>query len=146
MACYTSKMPVPDEIDVYYDERKPPIRCRSLAEVDTVLDKLNREADPTKDPLAVAIKVFGHEIATGLGTDPTFLCLQIEPCDGEYYLAVREQVEGETRRFYGAGQDSYWQPENMIPLAAARSAVRYFIEHQKRSPSVRWQDWKGRDV
>jgi hypothetical protein len=139
-------MPVPDEINVYYDECKPPIRCRSLQEVDTTLDRLHREADPTKDPLAVAIKVFGHEIDTGLGTDPTFLCLQIEPCDGECYLAVGEQTAGETRTFYGAGQDSYWHPKNLIPLEVARSAVRYFIQHQQRDPSVRWQDWNGRDV
>jgi Immunity protein Imm1 len=136
-------MPVPDEIDVYYDERKPPIRCHSVTEVDAALDKLHREADPTRDPLAVAIKVFGHEIDTGLGTDPTFLCLQIEPCDGEYYLAVGDQTDGKTRMFYGAGQDSYWKPINLIPLEAARSAVRYFIEHQKRSPSLRWHDWNG---
>jgi hypothetical protein len=139
-------MPVPDEIEVYYDERKPPIKCRSIQEVDEALDKLHREADPTKDPLAVAIKVFGHEIDTGLGTDSTFLCLQIEPCDGEFYLAVAEQPKDATRMFYGAGQVSYWKPKNMIPLEVARSAVRYFIEHQKRSPSIRWQDWNGHDV
>ena len=139
-------MPVPDEIDVYYDERRPPIKCRSLAEVDDALDKLHREAAPAKDPLAIAIKVFGHEIDTGLGTDPTFLCLQIEPCDGEHYLAVGEQTEGESRMFYGAGQDNYWHVENLIPLQDARAAIRYFIEHQQRSPSVRWQDWYNRDV
>ncbi len=139
-------MSTPEQIDVYYDDRKPPIRCRSLQEVDAALDKLHSEANQTRDPLAIAIKVFGHEIDTGLGTDATFLCLQIEPCDGEYYLAVGDQTEGETRRFEGAGQDSYWQPKNMIALEAARSAVRYFIEHQQRCPSVRWQNWDGRDV
>jgi len=139
-------MPVPDEIDIYFDEHKPPIRCRSLAEVDAALDKLHREADASNAALAVAIKVFGHEIDTGLGAERTFLCLQIEPCDGEFYLAVGEQTEGETKMFYGAGQDSYWQPKNLVLLEAARSAVRYFIEHQKRSPCVRWQDGNGRDV
>lgn len=139
-------MPLPNEIAVYFDDGKPPIECRSLEEVDAALDKLHREADPKKCPLSVAIKVFGHEIDMGLGTDPTFLCLQIEPCDGEYYLAVGERTDGKTRMFYGAGQDSYWHPKNLIPLAVARSAVRYFIEHQGRSSSVRWQDWNGRDV
>jgi hypothetical protein len=141
-----SKMPIPDKIDVHYDERKPAIRCRSLGEVEAALDKLHREADPRREPLAVAIKVFGHQICMGLGADPTFLCLNIDPCDGEYYLAVGEQTGGETRMFFGAGQDSYWEPKNMIPLEAARSAVRYFIEHQERSPAVRWQDWNDRDV
>ncbi len=118
-------MPVPNEIAVYFDDDRPPVACYSLKEVDAALDKLLREADPTKEPLSVVIKVFGHEIDMGLGTYPTFLCLQIDPCDGEYYLVVGEQTEGETRMFYGAGQDSYWQPKNMIPLEAAR----HFIEH-----------------
>lgn len=138
-------MPVPDEIDVYFRDGKPPIVCHSVQEVDAALDRLHREADP-KHPLAVAIKVFGHEIDLGLGADPTFLCLQIEPCDGEYYLAVGDQTEGGPRMFYGAGQDSYWHPKNLIPLESARSAVRFFIEHQRGSPAVRWQDWDGRDA
>lgn len=139
-------MPAPTEIAVYYDDRQPPVTCRSVAEVDAVLDRLHREVDPQKCPLAVAIKVFGHEIDMGLGADPTFLCLQVEPCDGEYYLAVGQESEGDLRMFFGAGQDSYWHPKNLIPLEDARFAARYFIEHQARSPSVRWQDWDGRDV
>jgi Immunity protein Imm1 len=139
-------LPIPNQIDVYYDESKPPIRCSSLEEVDTALGKLHREADPTEYPLSVAIKVFGHEIDMGLGTDLTFLCLQIEPCDGEYYLAVGDQIDGETRMFYGAGQDSYWEPKNLIPFELDRLAARYFIQYQRRCPFVRWQDWKGRDV
>jgi immunity protein Imm1 of predicted polymorphic toxin system len=139
-------LPIPNRIDIYYADSKPPIRCSSLEEVDAALDKLHHEADPTKCPLTVAIKVFGHEIDMGLGTNRTFIHLQIEPCDGEYYLAVGDEIDGETRRFYGAGQDSYWEPKNLIPLEHARSAVRYFIQHQLRSPEIRWQDWKGRDV
>jgi hypothetical protein len=91
---YTLDMPVPNDIAVYFDEHEKPVTCRSLEEVDTLLDRLHREADPTECSLAVAIKVFGHEIDMGLGTDQTFLCLQIEPCDGEYFLAVGEQTEG----------------------------------------------------
>lgn len=139
-------MPVPDQIDVYFDDSKPAIRCLSIDELKVTLEKLHRGVDPSKDPLALVIKVFGHEIDTGVGADPTFLCLQIDPCDGEYYLAVGNQTEGESRMFYGAGQDSYWPPMNMIPLKAARAAIQYFVEHQKRDPSVRWQAWNGRDV
>lgn len=140
-------MTQPDAIDVYYDERKPPIRCLSIQEVDATLDKLHNEADSAGNALAIAIKVLGHEIDTGVGKDPTFLCLQIEPCDGEYYLAVGEELtEGKTQTFFGAGQDSFWQPKNLIPLKTAREAVRFFIEYQMRSPAVHWQDWEGRDV
>ena len=138
-------MPIPDEISVYFDEGKPPIKCRTLNEVDDVLDELHDGA-VRQGPLAVAVKVFGHEIDLGLGVDSTFLCLQIEPCDGEYYLAVGEKTEGETRAFYGAGQDSYWCPKNLIPIEDARPAVRYFIEHQQPSPLVRWEDCNGCEI
>src|SRR5262245_40866623 len=139
-------MPMPDEIDVYFADRTPPIRCRSLKEVDKALDTLHREVDPTKCPLAVSIRVFGHEVWTGLGVDQSFVCINIEPCDGEFYLTVGEQPAGEAKMFWGASQDSYWNPENMIPYEKARAAVRYFVRHQRRDPSVRWQDWEGRSV
>jgi hypothetical protein len=138
-------MPAPDQSDLYFDERQPPITCGSVQELDAALDRLHGEADPDY-PLAVAIKVFGHEIDMGLGTDPTFLCIQIDPCDGEYYLAVGDKPNGQMRTFCGAGQESYWQAKNLIPLAEARAAARYFVENQSRSPSVRWQNWWEQDV
>lgn len=139
-------MPVPDEVEVYFDEQSPPIFCHSLKEVDATLDKLHREADPSADPRAIAIKVFGHEFGIGLGTERVFIHLQIDPCDGEYYLPIGERTEGETQRFYGAGQDSYWEQKNLIPVEAARAAALYFIEHQELDPSVRWQYWDGEEV
>lgn len=139
-------MPIPDEISIHFDDAQPPIRCHSIQEVDATLDALHRNALGKTPPLTVAIEVFGHEVDLGLGTDPTFLHLQIQPCDGEYYLAVGDLTEGEVKMFYGAGQDSYWEPKNLIPLELARSAARFFVEHQRRCPLVRWQDWKGQDV
>src|SRR5262249_33885983 len=139
-------MPVPDEIDVCFDERKPSITCKSIKQVDLALDNLHREVDPTKCPLCVSIAVFGHQVLTGLGVDQSFVCINIEPCDGEFYLTVGEQPAGEAKMFWGAAQDSYWNPKNLIPYKKARAAVRYFIKHQRRYPSVRWQDWSERDV
>src|SRR5215475_4984513 len=121
-------MPVPDEIPVWFADKKPPIMCKSIREVDAALDKLPRQVDPTKDPLQVSIGVFGHEIFTGLGVDRTFVCINIEPCDDEFYLAVGNRTRGETKRFWGAGQDGYWQPKNLVPYKKARAAVRYFIK------------------
>jgi hypothetical protein len=135
------------EIEVYFDERQPPILCRSADEVDAALDDLQQRYAGKATPLAVAIGILGHEVDVGIGADPTFLMLQMAPCDGEYYLAVGDESRsGEATRFYGAGQDSYWEPKNLVPAEIARAAVRHFIEHQQRSPRVRWQDWGGRDV
>ena len=139
-------MPDTYDIAVHFDEDKPPIRCTSIDELDAVLDELGARADPTRGARAVAIVVFEHEIDTGLGADPTFLCLQMAPRDGEYYVAVGDRTDGEPRAFYGAGQDSYWNPRNLIAAADARSAIRYFIRHQARSRSLRWEDWTGSDA
>jgi len=50
-----------------------------------------------------------------------------------------ENAEGEDKMFYGVCQDSYWAPKNLIPVAVAREAVRYSVEHQRRGPALRWQ-------
>lgn len=139
-------MPVPDQIDIYYDEAKPPLACHSIEDVDDAINKLHNSHDPSRDPLAIAIKVLGHEIDTGLGCNETFLFVQIDPCDGEYYIAVGDRTDDEVRMFYGAGQDSYWHAKNLIPLESAKAALRYFLEHQKICPAVRWQDWNEKDV
>ena len=143
-------MPPPSDISVHFAEEQLPIQCRSVAEMDAALDRLHADhlrSGSSTTPLAVSIVIPGYEIDTGLGADESFLCVQVEPCDGEYYLAVGDATaEGESRMFYGAGQDSYWAPKNLIPLSAARDAVRYFVEHQQRSPTLRWQDWSERDV
>lgn len=142
-------MPAPPVIEVYFAEETPPIVCRSVAKMDAALDRLHlatldrlRAANESDCPLAVSIVIPGFEIDTGLGADQSYVCVQVEPCDGEFYCAVGDEPGGgESRMFYGAGQDSYWAPKNMIPLDAAREAVRYFVEHQRRSPMLRWQDW-----
>ena len=143
-------MPAPSDICVYFAESAAPIRCRSVAEMDAALDRLHAEhlrSAASGPPLAVSVVIPGYEIDTGLGADESYLCVQVEPCDGEYYIALRDEpAEGESRMFYGAGQDSYWEPKNLIPLPAARAAARYFVEHQRRSPMLRWQDWERRDV
>ena len=102
---------------------------------------------PSEFPLGVSIVIPGYEVDMGLGTDRSFVCVQVEPCDGEFYLALGDpSATGEHVMFYGAGQDSYWAPKNLIPLATAREAVRYFVQHQRRWPQLRWQDSGGRDV
>ena len=65
--------------------------------------------------------------------------LGAEPYDDWYYALGDEKAEGEAKMFYGAGDDSYWPPKNLIPLGVAREAVRYFVQHQERHPTLRWQ-------
>ena len=142
-------MTAPSEISIHFAEHVPPISCRSVAEMDAALDRLHVDPLRARDsgpPLAVAIVIPGYQIVTGLGADLSFVCVSVEPCDGEYYIAVGdEKAKGECWMFHGAGQNSYWVPKNMIPLPAARHAVRHFVENQQRSRALRWQDWAERD-
>lgn len=149
----SGSMAVPSIIQIYFSEGKPPLVCHSLAEMDESLDRLDAEtrarlqgADPG-DPLAVTIAVPGYQIYTGLGAEQSYISIGVEPCDGEYYTAVGEETAtGESLMFYGSGQDSYWRPKNLLSPQVARRAVRYFVEHQQRSPELRWQDWDEREV
>lgn len=81
----------------------------------------------------------GYEIYTGLGSPESFVMVGAEPYDDWYVAVGDEKAKGEEKMFYGSGQDSYWAPENLIPVAVARAAVRYFVERQQRSPTLRWQ-------
>ena len=56
--------------------------------------RLPRSFDPER-PICVAVRIRGFELAIGLGADPTFLMIQVEPFDGEYYESVGEsRLEG----------------------------------------------------
>ena len=139
-------MPLPEEVIVHCGDVRPSIHSGSLAELDAVLDRLHHEFTGHAPPLAVSVQVFEDMIDFGLGTDSTFLCIQIAPCDGEYYLAVGADVLGEARMFYGSGQDSYWAPRNLIAMEAAREAVRHYAVHQERLASIPWEDWNGKGI
>jgi hypothetical protein len=137
-------MPAPHDIRVFSDDTMPPIKCHSVAEMDAALDRLHaaalhRELAGSGGPLSVLIAIPGYNIHTGLGSPESFVMLGAAPYD-EWYVAVGdEEAQGDKRMFFGVGQDSYWAPKHLIPLGVARDAVRYFVEHQQRSPALMWE-------
>lgn len=139
-------MPVPSDILVYFAQGAPPIRCHSVAEMDGVLDRLQaaeldqKAADKVRCPLEVCIAFTGYEIVTGLGSAETFVMLGAEPYDKWYVAVADEKADGDDKKmFYGVHQDTYWVPKHLIPVTAARDAVRYFVEHQQRSQALTWE-------
>jgi hypothetical protein len=136
-------LPVPDQIDVYFAEEKPPIKCRSVAEVDATLGRLHRECRPGH-PICVNVVVPGHWISIGLGPDPTLVMQSVEPCDGEWYTSVGDESAEGWADFYGCGNHTPFQRRTFVPLDVARQVVREFVEHQQRSRLIRWHDWAGR--
>lgn len=132
-------------IQVRYAQGEPPISCASIAEMDAALDRLHAEtADELRTsvrdrPLQVDIEFSFGCVATGLGIDKVPVMVSVPPFD-DFYCAVDDrQAAGDDTMFFGASQDSYWPPKNLLPIAVAREAVRYFVMHQRRSPNLLWQ-------
>jgi hypothetical protein len=108
--------------------------------MEAVLDRLHTEKLTSPGcPLAVSISIPDHEIYIGLGSFDSFVMVGAEPYDDWYVALGDEKANGDSKMFYGSGQDSYWAPKNLIPVAVAREAVRYYVEHHQRIPTLRWQ-------
>jgi hypothetical protein len=137
-------MPAPSNILVHFDEGEPPIHCDSVAALDAVLDRLHAATldrltrDANQCPLQVSIEFDQYGAMTGLGSALTFVMVGTE--DDWYYARGDQKAEEPKEMFYGAGQDSYWAPRNLIPLAVARDAIRYFIEHRRPSTALEWDN------
>ena|SRR5258708_32044906 len=138
-------MPVPEHFEVHYGEEEQPILCRSVAEMEAILDCLHRECRPDR-PICVNVVLPQYWITIGLGTDPTFVLVSVEPCDGEWYLSVGNQSAEGWKDFYGCGNHTPFERRNFVPLELARQAVREFVEHQRRSRIIRWQDCADQDA
>jgi hypothetical protein len=139
-------MPAPSNIFVHFAQGKPPIQCHTVAEMDVVLDRLHASSLDRKStdnygcPLSVSIAIPGYEIGTGLGSAEVFMTVNTDPFDDFLYVAVGDEAaKGDDKMFYGFHQDTYWEPKHLIPVATARDAIRYFVEHQQRSPKLKWE-------
>ena len=76
----------PEQIDLYWDDQGPQVTCRSVRQVERVLQNWHRECDP-EHPICAVVQIPGYAICVGLGSDPTFVQVHVEPCDGEYYTS-----------------------------------------------------------
>lgn len=128
---------------MYFAEETPPIAYHSLEEMDATLDRLHRECQPGH-PICVNVVVPGYWVTIGLGADPTFVLVSVEPCDGEWYVSAGDEAAHGWVDFYGCGNYTRFERRSLVPLSLARQAVREFAEHQERSRLIRWQDWAGR--
>ncbi len=135
-------MTEPKHIELYFAEAQPPILCGSLCELDMQLDRLHEECDPAS-PICAEIRVGGFAIDVGLGIDPTFICIQVEPFDGEYYQSVGDPAAEGCVDFYGCGNHTPIDLRTLVPASAIRDAVRLFIANRTLLGSFKWEDWAG---
>jgi hypothetical protein len=126
-----------------------PLFCRSVEELDSALERLQQAYIP-KGPTSVVISeadkepACGDEIGLGLGVDPTFMLIQIAPCDGEYFISCGEKASAGSVEFRGAREVIVVDRRHFVPWRLVRGAVREFVEHGRRNKSLRWQDCFGR--
>jgi hypothetical protein len=130
-------------LEVYFAEGEPPVHCESLAELEATLDLLHRDCEP-RHPILVCIDLPRQRLDIGLGADPTFVIINTQPCDGEYWISVGDEVTSGYADFYGCGHHQQLARRHLIPLESARSAIRTFVQSGVRSPEVCWEDWAGR--
>lgn len=134
-------------INILYEEGKEPKRCSSIEEMDRVLDEIHAAVPEDESLHTIAIiNEADDEIVAGLGKDLSYLCFQVSPRDGEYYTSFGDEEPDDEVESYGIYRDTYWNSKVLIPMTAVRDAIRYFVTHGKRDPSVRWRDWEEKDV
>jgi hypothetical protein len=138
-------MPLPEQIDLYWDEHGPHVTCRSVQELEQALRERHRECAP-EHPICAVVTIPGYVLCVGLGSDPTFIQVHVEPCDGEYYTSSGDPTETEWKDFYGCGGHTPFEASSFVPFEAVLSAVVEFVQYQRRSERLRWRDWAGRPV
>jgi hypothetical protein len=131
-------MPTPTNIFIHFDNTTPPIHCCSLAEMEAALDRLHAEKlSSAGPPLSAMISIPDYSVFIGLGAPQSFVMLGAE--DDWFTGLSDEGAQGDVKMFYGVNDDSYWGPKHLLSIAVARDAVRYFVEHQQRAPTLHWE-------
>jgi len=125
---------------VSFDESLPPIECSSVAEVNLILDRLDAQCGPNA-PILVCIDTPTHRFDIGLGTDPTFVIVNTQPCDGEFWISRGDPAATGRQDFYGCGVHQQVDVRNLIPMTAAREALNMLMTSGQRWSGVHWEDW-----
>ena len=141
----------PFRIQTDEEDHPPYFTCHSVREVLSTLDDLQRVYLP-RSPIVAMIGEEGRDwgegdcICIGLGVDPSFANINIRPCDGEFYLTVGDPNTAGTIRFGGFCGESYFDRKNFVSWGSVLRAVQEFLESGRRSTSIRWHDWSGKEV
>jgi immunity protein Imm1 of predicted polymorphic toxin system len=130
-------------LEIYFADDKPPVHCESLVDLDTTLDRLHRNCDP-RYPILVCIDLPTHRLDMGLGSNPTFVIVNTQPCDGEYWISVGDERARGVTAFHGCGAHQEYDNRHLVPLELARAAIREFVRSGRRTPEILWEDWAGR--
>ncbi len=110
--------------------------------MEAVLHEIGRNCDRDR-PLCATVEIPHYLLHVGLGADPTFVMVQVEPFDGEYYLSVGDAGATDSVGFGGCGNWTPFHRRNFVPFAEAMRAVREFVRDQRRTENIRWENGEG---
>ncbi|HEX7899606.1 MAG TPA: Imm1 family immunity protein [Planctomycetota bacterium] len=117
---------------------EPADRCRALAELDALLDRLHREGKP------ILVQVTGpsKQGTLGIGLGLALSVLSHTPDSGEppYRVSLGDPLAEGGTDFFMAGHHTEMENRWLIPMDLAREAMRHFCRTGELSDSVVWDE------
>lgn len=126
-------------------ENQPPFRVTSLPGLEARLRELHAACEP-EQPICAQVDIPGYEICVGLGADPTFVMIHVEPYDGEFYISRGDTEAVGCVGFSGCGHWTPMDKRNFVPFADALHAVLEFVGTRQLSSSISWENWNQIEV
>lgn len=111
----------------------------SPEELDTLLDKLAREA-AAKPFMVELISPQGDSMSVGLGSKKSVLSWVPAGGNPPYYASKGNPGAGGTVVFFYRGSWSEFPGWSAVPVAAARAAMRQFLQTGGRPSTVEWEE------
>ena len=104
-------------------------------------DELFVSVDDDPSAGAVLIEFYedgGRSMTVGAGRTRPVLNYQ-EPLDPPYFASLGDDESGEDTDFSYGGHFSEFRSINLVDKAAARRALREFVETRRRPSKIRWE-------
>jgi hypothetical protein len=111
--------------------------ARSLSELDAELDRLTAQCHE-KPMIVEVIDAGGNSLSIGLGRDKTLV--HLVPTAGPYLASVGDVSAPGTSVFYFHGEWTEVRQSQLIPIPAARNAVRHWYMTGELTSDIRWSD------
>ena len=114
-------------------------RVSSLEDLDRLLDVLADRFRGTPTVASVERVADGDSLAICLGEDSSLLNFVAGSGDPPYYSSMGDRPGEELFAFRFGGQYSELPERYLIPIEAARAAMRHFCLTGELSPEVMWE-------
>ncbi len=114
-------------------------------ELDEWLDRLSRQAQATEPFIVELIEPQHGALGMGLGGSSSVLAFNGASGLPPYYLSAGEDefpadTPASTVAYYYQGEWTEFSKASLVPIEAARQAMRIFLESGRRPDNIRWDE------